>query len=425
MLLALLTALVAVLGEWSGSPLASTLWRLPAGLLLLGLAYESVVAARTRVSLSIEPAARWYLGRANHVHLYFGQQSGRPVAIEFAPVAPPGFNLDFAVRALRIPAAAQAAVELAVTPRRLGRFRWPEQRIRVAGPLGLAAWSRRVTADCHAGVVPDLLRDPHEARGLGALGSRTSPRLGAGAELLQLRQYQPGDPPRVIDWKASARAGRLISRDFAEDQHLEVVVVIDAGRSSSLKAGELDRFGHYVNAAARLAQYVVAQDDLIGLVLYADQPLLSLAPSRGMHAVARMRSALEGAQVMASESNPLHAVLRVRSLVRQRSLVVLLTDLDDADAASQLLASVRMLLPKHLPFIAGLSSAAAESLAQSTAQGWLDPFESLAAQEYCIGLDRKVQALRALGAPALVARPEQLEGAVLDAYASFRQRRRV
>lgn len=425
MLLALLTALVAVLGEWSGNPLASTLWRLPAGLLLLGLAYESVVAARTRVSLSIEPASRWYLGRANHVHMYFGQQSGRPVAIEFAPVAPPGFNLDFAVRALRIPAAAQAAVELAVTPRRLGRFRWPEQRIRVAGPLGLAAWSRRVTADCQAGVVPDLLRDPHAARGLGAVGSRTSPRLGAGAELLQLRQYQPGDPPRVIDWKASARAGRLISRDFAEDQHLEVVVVIDAGRSSSLKAGELDRFGHYVNAAARLAQFVVAQDDLIGLVLYADQPLLSLAPSRGTHAVARMRSALEGAQVMASESNPLHAALRVRSLVRQRSLVVLLTDLDDADVASQLIASVRMLLPKHLPFIAGLSSAAAESLAQSTAQGWLDPFESLAAQEYCIGLDRKVQALRALGAPALVARPEQLEGAVLDAYSSFRQRRRV
>src|SRR5262249_41833763 len=117
--------------------------------------------------------------------------------------------------------------------------------------------------------------------------------------------------------------------------------------------------------------------------------------------------------------------IRVRSLVRQRSLVVLLTDLDDADAAGQLLGSVRLLLPKHLPFIAGLSSAAAESLAGAAARNWLDPFEALAAQEYCTGLNRKVQALRALGAPALVARPEQLEEAVLEAYGRFRQRRRV
>jgi uncharacterized protein (DUF58 family) len=263
------------------------------------------------------------------------------------------------------------------------------------------------------------------AQGLGGAGQRISPRRGAGAELLQLRRYQPGDPPRIIDWKASARARQLVSRDFAEDQHLEVIVVIDAGRSSGLRAGELDRFGHYVNAAARLAQYVVAQDDLIGLVVFADQPLLALPPARGMPAVARLRHLLAGAKVAASESNPIQAAVRVRSLVRQRSLVVLLTDLDDADAASQLLASVKLLLPKHLPFIAGLSSVAAEVLAGARASSWLDPFESLAAQEYCTGLQRKARALQSLGAPALVARPDQLESAVLEAYGTFRQRRRI
>jgi hypothetical protein len=55
----------------------------------------------------------------------------------------------------------------------------------------------------------------------------------------------------------------------------------------------------------------------------------------------------------------------------------------------------------------------------------LDPYRSLAAQEYCVGLDRKVRALNALGAPALVARPEHLERAVLAAYANFRRRRRA
>src|SRR5262245_27409627 len=142
---------------------------------------------------------------------------------------------------------------------------------------------------------------------MGSSGSRVSARRGAGAELLQLRRYQPGDPPRIIDWKASARARRLMSRDFAEDQHLEVIIVIDAGRSSGLRAGELDRFGHYVNAAARLAQYVVTQDDMVGLLVFADQPLLALPPARGMPAITRLRRALAGAKVVASESNPVQA----------------------------------------------------------------------------------------------------------------------
>ena len=163
----------------------------------------------------------------------------------------------------------------------------------------------------------------------------------------------------------------------------------------------------------------------MGLVVYADRPLAALAPARGAGAVVRLRALLAASRVERTESNPLYAATRVRSLVRHRSLVVMLTDIDDASAQSQLAQAVRFLLPKHLPFIAGLSSAAAESMAQAAAHQWLDPYRSLAAQEYCIGLERKVRALKALGAPALVAKPEQLEHAVFAAYANFRRRRRA
>jgi uncharacterized protein (DUF58 family) len=134
---------------------------------------------------------------------------------------------------------------------------------------------------------------------------------------------------------------------------------------------------------------------------------------------------LGAARLEDSESDPLQAAIRVRALARHRSLVVLLTDLDDAAVAGQLAGAVRLLLPKHLPFIAGLSSLTAEALAEAPAQRWLDPYRSLAAQEYCASLDRTVQRLHALGAPALVARPDRLESAVFQAYSTFRRRRRV
>ena len=126
-----------------------------------------------------------------------------------------------------------------------------------------------------------------------AAGARISRVIGPGAQVEQLRDYRPGDPLRVIDWRATARRRQLVSRDFAEDQHLDVMLALDVGRASRIQCGELDRLGHYVNAAARLAQHVVAQEDRIGLVLFGDQPLrVAAAHPRPRRRDARARTAV-------------------------------------------------------------------------------------------------------------------------------------
>lgn len=420
-----LTALIAIVGAWSADAQVALLWRLPVALLLAGLAYESFILARAQLALSIEAPEHWFLGRTGVARLRFTHALARPLVLEVAPAAPAHFTCEAAVRRLAIPPAGVALAELSATPRRLGPDHWPPMRVRIAGPLGLAWWSRQVRGEARVQVLPEIRVAHSGARGRGTEGARSGASAGSGAEVLQLRAYRPGDPPRVIDWKATARARRLISRDFSEDQHLEILILIDAGRASGLRSGALDRFGHYANVAARLAQYAVTQDDLVGVIVYAERPLLECAPARGAAAVMRIRRLLGAARVENAESDPLQAAIRVRSLVRRRSLVILLTDLDDAVVAGQLAAATRLLLPKHLPFVAGLASAAAESLAQSPARRWLDPYRALAAQEYMASLERNVESLHALGAPALIAKPNQLEAAVFAAYADFRRRRRV
>lgn len=425
LLLAVLTVLVAIVGAWSGDATLAGAWRLPLALLLLGLAYEGWMTIRANLTLRIVDGQRGVLGRAASLCFTLAHQLGRNTAVELAPDAPAILEVDPTVQLLIVPAGVEAETHLRATPRRLGEYAWPDVRARIAGPLGLAWWTRRLTTDFRLQVVPELLRD--DARRIGAVstGARSRSMLGAGAEVLQLRDYRSGDPQHLIDWKATARSGRLVSRDFSEDQHLEIVIAIDAGRASALRAGSLDRLGHYANLAARFAEHAIAQDDRVGLVIFADRPLAVLAPGRGTGAVMRIRQLLTAAKVAQAESNPLNAALRIRSLVRQRSLIVMLTDLDDATVAGQLASAARLLLPKHLPLIAGLASPEAEELRHAPARSWLDPYEALAAQEYCSRLERNVRALRVLGAPALLARPDQLERAVLEAYAQFRQRRRV
>jgi uncharacterized protein (DUF58 family) len=424
--LAVLTVLMAIVGDWSGDRDLARLWYLPLALLLLGLAYEGWLVMRTGLGVAISAAKpRAILGRPAALEMTFTHRLRRALTLEIAADPPATVETDGAVRTLVVPAGAGASMSLTATPRRLGQQAWPPLRARVAGPLGLAWWTRPLPAHFTLSVAPDLLRDDAERAGAVGSGTRARSLLGAGGEVLQLREYRPGDPQHVIDWKATARSNRLVSRDFSEDQHLEIILAIDAGRASSLRAGDLDRFGHYANIAARFAEHAVAHDDQVGLVLFADRPLASIAPGRGIGTVARIRALLTAAQPAAAESNPLNAVLRIRQLVRHRSLVVMLTDLDDATVAGQLASAARLLLPKHLPLVAGLASPEAQALAHGQGNGWLAPYEALAAQEYCSRLARNAAALRALGAPTLLALPNQMERAVFEAYAEFRVRRRV
>lgn len=425
LVLAVLTALIAIIGTWSEEPLLAGLWRFPLALLLAGLAYERWMVSRARARVAMSSDSRALLGRPALLRIALEHELVRPIAAELVVDAPEGIEAPQSPVSAEVPPGEGASVQVPVVGRRLGQHTWPAIRARLAGPLGLAWWPQRLQPSFELAVAPDILSEDAKRPGYSSAGSRARARLGAGAEVLQLRDYRPGDPQHWIDWKASARAGRLISRDYAEDQHLDIVIAIDAGRASALRSGDLDRLGHFVNLAARFAEHAIGHDDRVGLVVFADRPLVAMPPLRGLPAVLRIRRALAAIKVGAAESNPLNAALRVRTLVRHRSLIVLLTDLDDATVAGQLASAARLLLPKHLPLIAGLSSPESEQLARSPAHTWLGPYEALAAQEYSARLARNVLALRALGAPALLAPPDQLEKAVFHTYAEFRSHRRV
>src|SRR5688572_20735593 len=237
---AVLTALVAILGSWSGDSQLGKLWLLPLALLLLGLAYEAWITSRAQLGLRITSGEQGILGRTTTLQMQLHQGLGRSTDVQFAPAAPDAVEIDTNIRTVTMPVDDPATVELRTTPRKLGLHAWPSMQARIAGPLGLAWWSRKLEPNYSMRVMPELLRDGARRIGLVSGGVRSRSILGAGAEVLQLRDYRAGDPQNLIDWKATARRGQLISRDFTEDQHLDIVVAIDVGRVSALRAGELD-----------------------------------------------------------------------------------------------------------------------------------------------------------------------------------------
>jgi uncharacterized protein (DUF58 family) len=425
LMMILVTALLAIAALWAGVSQFADLWALPLALLLLGLAYERFVCTRAAMHLQIQSPDPWHLAGGAQLRWQLAHGLPRTLTVMLAPRLPAGVVMTTQVRTVQVPATPGVTIGLPAVARRLGEIRWPAQPARIAGPLGLAWWSVRLQGTGHSTVVPAMLELRESASGAASAGARISRVIGPGAHVEQLRDYRPGDPQRVIDWRATARRRQLVSRDFAEDQHLDVIMVLDVGRSSRLQCGELDRLGHYVNAAARMAQHVVAQDDRIGLMLFGDAPLAFMPPTRGHAGVMRVRELLAKIQSQSTDSNVIHAASQVLKRVQQRSLVVLLTDIDDASSEGQLAAALRLLQPRHFPFVVGLSQLDPALIADQAPQTWLDPWLSLAAAHTLSQRERGIRALRATGAQVMLTRPADFERTLFEQYGQFRQRRRI
>jgi uncharacterized protein (DUF58 family) len=308
---------------------------------------------------------------------------------------------------------------------KLGVQMWPSIPVRLRGRFGLAWWARDLAVERGVMIAPDTLRATVQRPTGAPTGMRPRRTEGAGSELHQLRAYMPGDPLGRIDWKATARFGRLVSREFSEDQHLDILVAIDAGRLSRIRAGHLDRLGLFANIAARFAEAATPNDDRVGLLVFSDRPLAVCAPDRGLAAVARIRHALERLTPQAAESDPLAAAVQIRALLRHRSLVVLLTDPEDPTISESLARAVRLLSPPHQVVVAGVHSAEIAALANREARDWIDPWISLAAQERESSAHNHREMLKRLGAPVIAAREDLLERAVFHEYEALRRSRRV
>ena len=173
-----LTALLAIVGEWSGISGAGRFWCLPAGLLLLGLAYDALIARRAGVRLDVQAPSRWRLARAVDVTFRVAQSGSRTLEFELAPDAPPGVECSRELARRSLPPDQPVELRLRAVARRLGQRAWPAMRARIAGPLHLAWWRQSLGDAAAIAVEPDLLG---ETNGVAAPSGSASARASGAA----------------------------------------------------------------------------------------------------------------------------------------------------------------------------------------------------------------------------------------------------
>lgn len=183
----------------------------------------------------------------------------------------------------------------------IGRLRFEGARLELADLQGFFYFSTFLAGAAEYRVLPSLA----DAEGhsstikrhnlLPPPGIHRLRRPGSGSELLDLRDYLPGDPPKTIAWKVSARRDRLITKKFESEVPVRCTLFVDTSNSARVGPRGHNALNQLVEIAAGVAQATAAARDLTGLCLFDDQETTIVRPARGARHLVRLINLLADA----------------------------------------------------------------------------------------------------------------------------------
>jgi uncharacterized protein (DUF58 family) len=195
-------------------------------------------------------------------------------------------------------------------------------------------------------------------------GLRKMRLRGTGTEFESLREFAPGDPFRSIDWKATARRGKVMVSQYEVERSQNVMLVLDCGRLMTPRIGEQRKFDYAVTAALSLATIAGLADDRVGVVAFAQRILAAAAPRSTRSSIAKLTELLYDLEPQFEEANYARAFAYLRAHLHKRSLIVFLTDVIDPVSQASLFAELGALTRRHLVVCVFMNDAAvAEALA--------------------------------------------------------------
>jgi uncharacterized protein (DUF58 family) len=424
-------AIAAVAPLWllSGWPAGAALAALAAGAVLLAALLDvALLPSATDVDASREVPETLGVGDHAEARYHLRSHWGRPLFVTLYDELPADVLAEREPVELALPA--RGALELAfeVHGRVRGDVALGDIALRVRTPIGLVTRTLRYAPGDRVLVAPSLagvrrFRWLAVHQRLAAAGVRDSRRRGEGRSFSRLRDYVVGDDPRHIDWKATARRGHPITREFTIEQSQTVYVMVDAGRSMTQLAGAFPRFEYALSSALVLADVASRAGDRVGAMVFDDQ-LRALVPAqRGAGALHALRTALVPLQPTLVEPDYSAAFRALALRQRKRALLVLLTDVIDARAARSLLAHLTRGASRHLAIVVALrNDALIGAAAPSAAAGAKPMYASAAAEELLAERATALQRMRDAGVVVLDVAPDAMAAAVVSEYLELKAR---
>jgi uncharacterized protein (DUF58 family) len=251
---------------------------------------------------------------------------------------------------------------------------------------------------------------------VGAIRKR---RRGEGTDFRQLREYRQGDSQRSIDWKATARHQKPISREYQEERDQQVVFLLDTGRRMLAQDGLTTHFDHALNAVLTLAFLAQKQGDAVGLMTFGGETRW-LNPHKGRIGLDRLLAGMYDLHAQEVAPDYTLAATTLLNKLSKRAFVVFITNLRDEDDLA-MRSAVELLSSKHLVMCASLREKSLDAALAAPVKQFSDALRYSATVQY---LQQRQDAIKRLGirtSHLIDITPEHLSLALVNRYLDIKE----
>ncbi|UNK48431.1 DUF58 domain-containing protein [Lysobacter sp. S4-A87] len=393
------------------------------GLLLLALFDAAQVLRRPTPRVQRRLADTWPIGIERPVTLDL-DSDGHRQRLDVFDLHPGGWRMHGLPRRLQLRAGEAASFDYHLCAHARGDFRFEGVQLRLHSPLRLWWHSRVAAVEQSVRVFPNFaplarfaMFSAEQASRL--VGAHLRRRRGEGTDFHQMREYRIGDSMRQIDWKATARARRLISREYQDEKNQQLVLLLDTGRRLLARDGEVAHFDHVLDASLVVAYLALRQGDAVGLLASGGDSAW-VPPRRGVGAIDELLRASYALQPQPVATDFLAAATELSLRQRRRSLVMMVTNLRDEDM-DDVLAAVQMLRKRHLVCVASLREGSLDSALGETVQDLSQAIRAGATAQYLEQRNAAHEALRNHGVMVLDVACDKLAASLVEKYLSVKR----
>lgn len=426
LLLAALAVPVLIAGVWM-PPLRQAALLFNVVLLLVCLADLVASPALKLLKVSREVSSTLSVGTRNPVELHVRNVAGVSINVELVDECPePGTvksgQIDLVVLSRR-----EKSGRYSYQPHQRGSSQFSAVHLRSVSRFGLWTLIERRELVTPVRILPDIravYRYELLARRnrLDELGLKMYRLRGQGSEFERLRDYQREDEVRQIDWKATARNQRLISREYNVERNQNVLLAVDCGRSMLNESDGVSYLDRVLNASIMLGYIALGQGDNVGFMAFSSRVERIVKPVRGKPAIQTVLRHSFDLDARREASDYALAMEQLSRTYRKRSLVILLTHAIDEQHLDSICEALRSTRSPHLFLCVFLRDLGLTNLAGRVPETDVEAFQGAAAAELLTASERKMALLKERGILTLSSLPDQLTADVINGYLDVKAR---
>ncbi len=365
------------------------------------------------------------LGVWSDVDLEIFNDDNRPIKLQVFDHVPQSMKFKKLPATALIPASSRLTVNYSIYPEERGDHDFKTLQARRSSRIKLWHFTKKLTLETHCRVYPNFSAVSQYAllaldNRLGQLGINKHRRRGEGQEFHQLREYRQGDSLKKVDWKATSKHRKLISREFNDEQNQEILLMIDCGHRMRTKDGELSHFDHSLNAALLLSYVALQQGDAVGVGTFSSNNDETnhqhwVKPARGKRNLQRILNSVYDIQPGTYAPDYSAAAKSILMRQKKRALIVFITNVRDEDN-DDLCAALILLKKRHLVLVASMREQVLDNAIQHKVENFDDAIRVCAAHEYLYHRQNTFDQIRAANALGFDVSPEKLSVELVNDY---------